>query len=219
MFLPCLFAFESYFNIYMEKLLYFAKGFCIMLTELERDRLINREKFSGHDRHNNDFVIRSKLKAWLEDIEDVILILKYLPQRQLEKMLIDDNVFGLFQIVASLVHLLKFGRIEEIRGKYVIFDEIVSPNNEIKVKGRYAVDEDLKRAIEIGYFFGDIARISTSREVFSSCFWPPTIWVAWREGKRVLRDGAIDEAVYNQPRASTISVSNHRNEVPPKEEK
>jgi hypothetical protein len=219
MFLLYLLAFGSFFNVYMEKLLYFAKEFYIMLTELERDRLVNREKFSGHDRHNNDFVIRSKLKAWLEDIDDVILILKHLPHRQLEKMLIDDNVFGLFQVVTSLIHLLKFGRIEEIRGKFVVFDEIVSPNKEIKVKGRYAVDEDLKRAIEIGYFFGDIARISTSREVFSSCFWPPTIWAAWRERKRVLRDGAIDETIYNQPRASTISVSDHRKEVPPKDEK
>jgi hypothetical protein len=54
-----------------------------LLTKMERDRLINRENMKDKKtRAANDVRAKKKLEAWLKNVPDVVLILKYLPEDQ-----------------------------------------------------------------------------------------------------------------------------------------
>jgi hypothetical protein len=56
-----------------------------MLTEMEKERLRTRDKLNPHTRNTNDLRVRRKLKAWLDDIKDIELILDSLPINQINK--------------------------------------------------------------------------------------------------------------------------------------
>ena len=54
-----------------------------LLTEKERDRLINRQSMEDKKlRSANDARVKKKLIAWLKNVPDVLLILKELPDEQ-----------------------------------------------------------------------------------------------------------------------------------------
>lgn len=84
-----------------------------MLTKLEKDRLVDRSK-NSRIRANNDVRVKRKLKAWLEDTKDVMLILKHLPKDLIRDVSSEDDVYFLFDITADLMERRDFA---PLRGK------------------------------------------------------------------------------------------------------
>jgi len=83
-----------------------------MLSELEKDRLINRNAQTPRDRATNDMRVRKKLSAWLKNIPDVLLALEKLPRDQTSNVLSDEDVFKLFTLTEEAIHVRGFSLIE-----------------------------------------------------------------------------------------------------------
>ena len=79
-----------------------------MLSELERDRLVNRRTQTPRDRATNDMRVRKKLSAWLKNVPDVLLILEKLPDDQIRDVLTDNDIFQLFRVNERLVDIKGF---------------------------------------------------------------------------------------------------------------
>jgi len=78
-----------------------------MLSNEEHEQMINR---SGYDRQtlsDNDLRIKKKLNTWLDDIKDVRLILRNLPEDLTRDVLIDEYAFDLLYIAAEIMRLQK----------------------------------------------------------------------------------------------------------------
>jgi hypothetical protein len=124
-----------------------------MLSDLERDRLMHRDAQNPHTRSTNDTRIRKKLISWLSDMDDVIDILQYLPQSQIEDVITDDNIRGLMLIALSSTTIKKFSPIigelgEPERWKAV---EIIHPLTQNWKKSpieRPVEDQDIVRVFE-----------------------------------------------------------------------
>jgi hypothetical protein len=88
-----------------------------MLTDLEKDRLINRYSENSHTRSTNDTRIRKKLQAWMREIPDIMFILHHLPQEQLDKVISDDDVISFLELgfVAQVMKIFcpVFGDLEK----------------------------------------------------------------------------------------------------------
>ena len=76
-----------------------------LLTDLERDRLLNRSNEDARSRAINDRRVRKKLGAWLSGLSDAAEILDFLPADQTNKILRDQNVYDLLStgMAAALI--------------------------------------------------------------------------------------------------------------------
>ena len=72
---------------------------------------MHREAQNPHTRSTNDTRVRKKLKAWMSEILDVMYILEYLPEDQLNDAIIDDDVRDLKFIALMAASIKKFGPI------------------------------------------------------------------------------------------------------------
>lgn len=88
-----------------------------MLTEVERERLINRDGLAMSVKKGNEFIVRKKIKSWLDDIDDINFILAKLPDKQLNKMISNKIVFSLMDLAANLLFIL--GALPVIENEYV----------------------------------------------------------------------------------------------------
>ncbi len=113
-----------------------------MLTTKEKERLANRENETPSVRARNELVIRNKLGTWLSDLEDVILILEQLPEKQLRTVFADDEiVYKIFDLAKKGPTLRKFNQIFGTPDKPFV----VNYNNE-DGRVRAANYEDVERA-------------------------------------------------------------------------
>jgi hypothetical protein len=83
----------------------------VVLSNLEKDRLIHRDAQNPNTRATNDTRVRKKLKAWMSEILDVMYILEYLPENQLNDVVIDDDVRDLMFISLMAASIKKNGPI------------------------------------------------------------------------------------------------------------
>jgi hypothetical protein len=84
-----------------------------LLTEMEKDRLINRVNMKDKKaRAANDIRVKKKLSAWLKNIPDILLILDKLPEDQIREELTDNDVFNLFKLTETAMYILKFSPID-----------------------------------------------------------------------------------------------------------
>lgn len=88
-----------------------------MLTDLERDRLKERDSENPHTRATNDIRVRKKLQNWVNGIGDVARIINALPYGQTNKIITDDAFIDLLRVVNMMTWKKKFlsvlGDIEE----------------------------------------------------------------------------------------------------------
>lgn len=112
-----------------------------LLSNEEREQLVNR---AAHDRQtlsNNDLKIKKKLEAWLDDIRDIRLMLRNLPEDLTRDVLTDENAFDLLSIGSEIMRLQKF---------LSVFGEIDKPED-WQARGygiiRLAEDKDIGRSL------------------------------------------------------------------------
>jgi hypothetical protein len=79
-----------------------------LLSEEERKQMIERADYDRQTLSDNDLIIKRKLRAWLNEIKDVSLILRYLPEDLVRDELIDEYAFDLLSIAADIMRLQKF---------------------------------------------------------------------------------------------------------------
>lgn len=92
----------------------------IMLTDVEKERLTNRDELDTKTKARNEFVVRNKLKSWLDDSTDVLYVLEHLEDRQLRKIIADDNAFTLYELTEKITTILNFdGILRDGSGAFV----------------------------------------------------------------------------------------------------
>lgn len=82
-----------------------------MLSDLERDRLMHRDAQNPHTRATNDTRVRKKLRDWIDGVLDAMYILEYLPESQLEEVIIDDDIRDFTFIALMAASIKKYGPI------------------------------------------------------------------------------------------------------------
>jgi len=115
-----------------------------MLSPTERNRLINREGIRSQERASNYARVRKKLAMWLnEDLADVFLCIKFLPEDQLKRVFEDPHIFRLFALVERMMEIKDF---RAVYGKADDPEEWkVTKPGEME-PDRLAEDQDVRRA-------------------------------------------------------------------------
>jgi hypothetical protein len=122
-----------------------------LLSNLERERLENRSSCDRRIRTVNDARVRKKLAAWLMDIDDVLCILRNLPEDQIIDATKDTDINMLFHIIYDLLDTRKYYPIE---GKIDNPDEwqiIINEDNKQPAK-----NSDIMRSVYIEGFLDDL---------------------------------------------------------------
>jgi hypothetical protein len=120
-----------------------------LLTNTERERLRHRSS-DAKTRASNDVRIRKKLRSWIHDLDDVVLICKYLPENQLAKEIVDNDVYFLTGIARSFMEILKF---MPITGKV---DQPEGWRTESDAGGYPPTNQDIDRSLAIKKIIDDI---------------------------------------------------------------
>ncbi len=121
-----------------------------LLSDIERERLIRRPR-DAKARASNDVRIRKKLRTWIHDLDDVALICEYLPEDQLNKEIVDNDVYFLTGIARSFMKALKFS---PIVGR-VDHPEEWKTQTDTGAE-RPVTDEDIDRSLAIKKIIDDI---------------------------------------------------------------
>lgn len=124
-----------------------------MLSDLERNRLMHRDAQNPHTRATNDLRVRKKLISWLSEIDDVMDILQYLPQSQIDEVVTDDDIKDLRFIALSTATVKKFSPVigelgEPERWKAVEVIHPLAQNWKRPLIERPAEDQDIVRVFE-----------------------------------------------------------------------
>ena len=77
-----------------------------MLTELERDRILHREELTVPEKKNLNFRLRKKLIGLKQTLEDIRLILTYLPQDELREELDFGHLRKSLDVTDSLIEII-----------------------------------------------------------------------------------------------------------------
>lgn len=84
-----------------------------MIPPKQRERLLNREAFKGsRDLHQNDHIMRTKLKKFFDGIEDVLMILEHLPPQQVQSVISSDELRAAFDITEATIKALDIPQID-----------------------------------------------------------------------------------------------------------
>jgi len=75
-----------------------------MIPPKQKERLLNREAFKGsRDLHQNDHIMRTKLKKFFDGIEDVLMILEHLPPQQIQSVISSDELRAAFDLTEATI--------------------------------------------------------------------------------------------------------------------
>jgi len=156
-----------------------------MLTDIEKERLDERDSLAMKIKTGNDFVVRKKLKTWLADIDDVNFILTKLPDKQLNKLISNKTIFGLMRLVENLLYTIGVPHVVE--GEYTPSGKLVRRPTEKTVarpslrRGFYDVmrkaqPEELERRdylmshiINLTFMLSDNDIITVTEDIFKTC--------------------------------------------------
>jgi hypothetical protein len=121
-----------------------------LISNEEREQMVNRAAYDRQTLSDNDLRIKNKLKAWLDDIKDIRLILRNLPEDLTRDVLIDEHVFDLLCIATEIMRLQKF---------LAISGEVNKPE-EWQARGygivRLAEDKDIGRNLVLNSYIRDL---------------------------------------------------------------
>lgn len=96
-----------------------------MLSKTQYERLIDRDNYIGSSElHQNDLAMRKKLKKCLEEIPDLLLILKHLPHRQLNTILDTKHLQEIYELSEIVSKLLNPPQIR-LRDEHGRFESVV----------------------------------------------------------------------------------------------
>jgi hypothetical protein len=76
-----------------------------LLTQLERDRLVSRNRKTIAA---NDARVQRKLSAWLRNVPDVLSVLKHLPEDQKRAVLCDADIFAILELAERMLAIKEF---------------------------------------------------------------------------------------------------------------
>ena len=125
-----------------------------MLSNLERERLKNRKSESPKIRAINDMRVKKKLFAWLEDIDDAILILS--TQERIKEGIEDEDIYRLFTLAEKMM---------KIKGFSPIQGRIGDNPDTWKVGGRPVEDIDIQRADKLYSYIEKIKELFGSDDL------------------------------------------------------
>jgi len=108
-----------------------------LLTETERERLINRRDMKDvKKRITNDSRVKKKLAAWVDNLRDVELILESLPEEMSESAV---NEFAVYRLISVIKDLLRVKKVRQVSGD-------INPASWQTAPGRHANDLDIARS-------------------------------------------------------------------------
>jgi len=108
-----------------------------LLTETERERLINRRDMEDtKKRTTNDSRVKKKLAAWVDNLRDVELILESLPEEMSESAV---NEFAVYRLISVIKDLLRVKKVRQVSGD-------INPASWQTAPGRHANDLDIARS-------------------------------------------------------------------------
>lgn len=123
-----------------------------LLSDLEKDRLKNRNSLESRTRATNDIRVKRKLSAWLNGIDDVLLILEHLPKEDIQKVAYDVAVIRLATAAIEMMRIMGYhpmvGDVGHPEGWQMItknWDEIRSGN----IATGPATDTDIIRTADL----------------------------------------------------------------------
>ena len=88
-----------------------------LLSKWERENLPSRDALAPEIKKVVDFRSRKKLKAWLENRSDVEFILRYLPRKQLKKIINNITLSDIFTLMNQILRTARIPKI--VDGEYV----------------------------------------------------------------------------------------------------
>lgn len=80
----------------------------MVLTDNQKNLLINREMLDPAKRRYNEFGIRKFFRDTLNSLEDLLLIFENLPERQIVRIIKDKDIFRLQEIEIKALHYKDF---------------------------------------------------------------------------------------------------------------
>ena len=133
-------------------LIYETGNFNCMLTDLQRERLENRDKCDPKIRAYNDYGVAKKLTDQLKELEDIVFVLDHLPPSSLRRVVDDKAVETLFKITEQLLIVLGYRPIvtdekgaKSVDVNILLYDDAGKPTEKLSAQ-RSANDIDEARA-------------------------------------------------------------------------
>lgn len=130
------------------------------LTETQKRHLIWREDIPVAIRKNNEFAVRKHLEKFLQYCENMMLILNFLPKKQLLKYLKDAHVFMFLDIAILIMQKLDFAPIE---GK------LEDPET-WHIGNRPVEDSDIARNVKLRYYLVKLGYIIPKEDLAYSSY-------------------------------------------------
>jgi len=113
------------------------------LTELQKSYLLKRSEADSATKSRYDFKMVQKLKGILDDIQDALWIVKYLPWQRIKKVINDAQIFALLELSTMLMTRMEFKKIRSIDDKNLI---VFGEDEEGRLKIRPPSEIELQRA-------------------------------------------------------------------------
>jgi hypothetical protein len=128
-----------------------------LLSNMEQERLENRDSLDKRIRAINDIRVRKKLSNWLKNTADVLCIIEHLPDDQLKQVFEDEHAYRLIQLAEIIMSIKNFypveGELEHPEGWKTIISRSRPGQEPKESKERPATDEDIHRAWVLKVFY------------------------------------------------------------------
>lgn len=124
-----------------------------LLTENEKRKLKERDSLDSRDRAANDIRVKRKLAAWINGVDDVLLILEHLPNDTVRKVAGDDA--AVMRLATASVEMMR------LMGYRPIVGDVGSPGSWLAISKRQsgldvdrvpATDVDIIRSANLTLF-------------------------------------------------------------------
>jgi hypothetical protein len=124
-----------------------------LLSEKEKERLKARDSLDSRTRAANDIRVKRKLAAWINGVDDVLLILEHLPNDTIRKVANDDlAVMRLATTSVEMMRLMGYRPIVGDVGRPESWLAISKRQNVLDVDKIPANDVDITRSANLTLF-------------------------------------------------------------------